>query len=53
MPSQWDGASSKVSWNKYHTNFDDVVEELILDLDPNHDGEITEEEFYLIFKYIQ
>ena len=23
-----------------------------MDLDPNHDGQITEEEFTLIFKYI-
>ena len=29
-----------------------VVEELLVDLDPNHDGQITEEEFALIFKYI-
>ena len=29
------------------------VEELLIDLDPNHDGNITEEEFALIFKYIQ
>ena len=28
------------------------VQELLIDMDPNHDGEITEEEFSLIFKYI-
>jgi Ca2+-binding EF-hand superfamily protein len=30
-----------------------VVEEFIMELDPNHDGEITEEEFMLVMKYIQ
>ena len=29
-----------------------AVEDLIRDLDPNHDGAITEEEFALICKYI-
>lgn len=28
------------------------MEELIFDLDPNHDGVITEEEFNVICKYI-
>jgi hypothetical protein len=28
------------------------VDEFILELDPNHDGEITEEEFMLVMKYI-
>jgi len=29
------------------------VEELLTELDPNHDGQISEEEFMLILKYIQ
>jgi len=29
------------------------LDEFILELDPNHDGEITEEEFMLVMKYIQ
>lgn len=29
------------------------MDDFILDLDPNHDGEITEEEFMLVMKYIQ
>lgn len=28
------------------------LDELLMELDPNHDGEITEEEFLLIMKYI-
>jgi len=29
-----------------------LVEELLTELDPNHDGQISEEEFMLILKYI-
>ena len=29
-----------------------AVEELIYELDPNHDGKITEEEFSVVCKYI-
>ena len=50
LPNLWAGVNSKVSLFTILTLF--LVEELILDLDPNHDGEITEEEFTLIFKYI-
>ena len=32
--------------------FDESVEELIFDMDPNHDGVITEEEFSVICRYI-
>ena len=51
--NQWVGVCNKVSLFsnlKYSTL---AVEELLIDLDPNHDGNITEEEFALIFKYIQ
>ena len=30
-----------------------LVSELIIELDPNHDGQITYEEFILIMKYIE
>lgn len=33
-------------------SFDVSVEELIFDMDPNHDGVITEEEFSVICRYI-
>ena len=37
----------------YDTNSVDLVDDFILELDPNHDGKITEEEFMLVMKYIQ
>lgn len=30
-----------------------IVDELIFELDPNHNGQITQEEFNLIMKYIE
>ena len=52
LQSRWDGARSKVSYLIKYRTVIWVVEELLVDLDPNHDGQITEEEFALIFKYI-
>ena len=48
----WAGANNNVSCNR-HNNHIDLVDDFILELDPNHDGEITEEEFMLVMKYIQ
>jgi Ca2+-binding EF-hand superfamily protein len=42
----------KVSTHSFRYNFIRSVEELIFELDPNHDGEITEDEFNVICKYI-
>ncbi len=43
----------KVSaYNSFGYNFVLLVEELIFEFDPNHNGEITEEEFNVICKYI-
>ena len=50
VPKQWDGQKSNVSL--LITN-NIIVDDFILELDPNHDGEITEEEFMLVMKYIQ
>ena len=54
----WAGPNSNVSYKIctsllliLTTTF--LVDEFILELDPNHDGEITEEEFMLVMKYIQ
>ena len=61
LPNRWAGTRDKVSARKLLlsiavTNFSScdyqLVEELIFDLDPNHDGVITEEEFNVICKYI-
>ena len=52
LQSRWAGARSKVSYLIKYRTVIWVVEELLVDLDPNHDGQITEEEFALIFKYI-
>ena len=53
-PSRWGGSKRCVSIELIKTNSYNfcVVEKLIFDLDPNHDGVITEEEFYVILKYI-
>ena len=48
----WDGASNNVSINSHNDQLF-LVDDFILELDPNHDGEITEEEFMLVMKYIQ
>ena len=48
----WAGANNNVSCNRYN-DYIDLVDDFILELDPNHDGEITEEEFMLVMKYIQ
>ena len=53
FPNQWDGVCNKVSLFQTLKYLIVSVEELLIDLDPNHDGNITEEEFALIFKYIQ
>ena len=47
----WDGLINNVSLFIAHLIFLSV-DEFILELDPNHDGEITEEEFMLVMKYI-
>ena len=52
LQSRWAGARCKVSYLIKYRTVIWVVEELLVDLDPNHDGQITEEEFALIFKYI-
>ena len=52
LQSRWAGARNKVSYLIESKAVIWVVEELLVDLDPNHDGQITEEEFALIFKYI-
>ena len=51
VQKQWDGAHNNVSCNR-HNDHTDLVDDFILELDPNHDGEITEEEFMLVMKYI-
>ena len=52
LQNRWAGARSKVSYSILSKTVIGIVEDLLVDLDPNHDGQITEEEFALIFKYI-
>lgn len=40
------GCAKSMGWKP------EQLDELLMELDPNHDGEITEEEFLLIMKYI-
>ena len=51
----WDGARLKVSFfiSKQNLNIFFSVHDLINELDPNHDGKITQEEFILIMSYIE
>jgi hypothetical protein len=49
---QWDGVKNNVSKDLNNLKLKCLVDEFILELDPNHDGEITEEEFMLVMKYI-
>ena len=51
VQKQWDGVNNNVSNNR-HNDRTFIVDDFILELDPNHDGEITEEEFMLVMKYI-
>lgn len=52
MQKLWeDGLKQKVS--PYNLNNLNVVESLMDELDPNHEGDVNEEEFLLILKYIQ
>ena len=53
LQSKWGGRPDKVSTsNSFSYNFLRLVEELIFELDPNHNGEITEDEFNVICKHI-
>ena len=52
LQEQWAGRLNKVS-EKPKVTFFCTVSELIMELDPNHDGKITHEEFILIMKYIE
>ena len=53
LQSRWAGTQDKVSGLLLPLQtFFRIVAELIFDLDPNHDGVITEEEFNVICKYI-
>jgi hypothetical protein len=51
VQKQWGGVNNNVSNNR-HNDHTFIVDDFILELDPNHDGEITEEEFMLVMKYI-
>jgi len=58
QPKQWAGSLHSVSQFVFVYHIDSyficiLVAELIQELDPNHDGKITHEEFILILKYIE
>lgn len=49
----WAGKLSKVSNLSKIDNCWFLVSDLIMELDPNHDGKVTHEEFILVMKYIE
>ena len=48
----WDKKQGKWTRSFDVLNINALVEDLIYEMDPNHDGVITEEEFSVICKYI-